>query len=139
MTAHTAVGIDNDFTAGNAGVGRRPANNPFTGTVNYKMAIALELGYTEPINLGSGIGYTIKEIVEIILSNMEKKPEVMWDTSKPSGDKKRLMDISRAKSIGWSPNISLAEGIKETMAWYKENKGSLDKRYNVFTQQAKSI
>jgi len=63
----------------------------------------------------------------------------MWDTSKPSGDKKRLMDISRAKSIGWSPNISLAEGIKETMAWYKENKGSLDKRYNVFTQQAKSI
>jgi len=76
-----------------------------------------------PINLGSGNGYTIKELVNIIINNLDKKPKVIWDTSKPSGDKKRVMDITRAKSLlNWFPEISLEEGVKETMEWYKKNK-----------------
>lgn len=99
------------------------------------MMLVIEKGYNLPINLGSGKGCTIKEIVEIIVSNLEKKPQIFWDTTKPSGDKKRLMDISRAKSIGWEPTISLEEGIKEVMQWYKENKEMLNKRFNVFTNK----
>ncbi|RLF36492.1 MAG: GDP-L-fucose synthase [Thermoplasmata archaeon] len=99
------------------------------------MLLALEKGIGKPINLGSGRGVSIKEIVDIIVNNMEKKPKVIWDTSKPTGDKKRLMDISRAKSIGFKPKISIEEGIKGVMKWYMENKDIVNKRYNVFTEK----
>jgi len=99
------------------------------------MIFALEKNVQEPINLGSGIGVSVKEIVEIITNNLEKKPEIVWDTSKPSGDKKRLMDISRAIKLGWKPEIPIEQGIKEVMEWYKKNKDITDKRYNVFTEK----
>ena len=98
------------------------------------MMLVMEKSVSEPVNLGSGTGVSIKRIVEIIVDNMETKPEVVWDTSMPSGDKKRLMDISRAKSIGFEPQISIEDGIREVMSWYQENKGLVDKRYNVFTE-----
>lgn len=96
------------------------------------MLTALEQCPGYPVNLGSGVGSSIKQIVDIIVKNMEKKPDVVWDTSKPAGDKKRLMDISKAKALGWEPQISIEEGIKEVMEWYEENKDIVDKRYNVF-------
>ena len=99
------------------------------------MLLALEKGVGQPINLGSGTGVRIKEIVEIIVNNMKIKPKVVWDTSKPSGDKKRLMDISRAKAIGFQPMISIEGGIKEVMDWYQKNKDIVNKRYNVFTEE----
>lgn len=100
------------------------------------MMLVLEKDLTQPINLGSGVGVSIKRIVEIIVSNMKVKPKVVWDTSKPSGDKKRLMDVFRAKAIGFEPVISIENGIKETMEWYQKNKNIADKRYNVFTEKA---
>ena len=99
------------------------------------MLMALEKCPGYPINLGSGVGYSIKEIVDVIVHNLEKKPEVVWDTSKPAGDKKRLMDISKAKALGWKPEVSITEGIKEVMEWYKENKDVVSKRYNVFVEK----
>ena len=99
------------------------------------MLLALENVTGQPINLGSGVGVTIRKIVEIIVNNMETKPEVVWDTSKPSGDKKRLMDISRASAIGFQPMLSIEEGIKEVMDWYQENRDIVNKRYNVFTEE----
>lgn len=96
------------------------------------MLMALEKGCGTPVNLGSGIGISIKEVVDIIVSNMEVKPEVVWDTSKPSGDRKRLMDVSKAKNLGFKPAISIEDGIKDVMKWYIENKDQVDKRYNVF-------
>ncbi len=99
------------------------------------MMLVVEKGITEPVNLGSGEGVSIKKIVEIITDNMETKPEVVWDISKPSGDKKRLLDMSRAKTLlGFEPKISIEEGIREVMDWYLKNKDIADKRYNVFTE-----
>ena len=99
------------------------------------MMLTVENGVTEPVNLGSGEGVSIKRIVEIVIGNMKVKPEIVWDISKPSGDKKRLLDISRAKTLlGFEPKISIEEGIKEVMDWYIENKDIADKRYNVFTE-----
>jgi GDP-L-fucose synthase len=99
------------------------------------MMLALEKGVEQPLNLGSGTGFSIKEIVEIIIGNMENKPGVVWDTSKPSGDKKRIMDMSRARAAGFEISIGIKEGIKEVMDWYKANKDITDKRYNVFTEE----
>ncbi len=98
------------------------------------MMIALEKADGKPVNLGSGVGVTIRRIVEIIVGNMEVKPEVIWDTSKPSGDNKRLMDMSRAKAMGFEPVISIEDGIKEVMDWYRDNRDIVNKRYNVFTE-----
>ena len=98
------------------------------------MLLVMEKEENRPVNIGSGIGCSIKEIVDVIISNMKNKPKVVWDTSKPSGDKKRLMDITRAKSIGFKPDVPIEEGIKEVMEWYQENKDIVEKRYNVFRE-----
>ena len=98
------------------------------------MLFAMERMPDRPINLGSGLGISIKEIVGIIVGNMKVKPQVIWDTSKPSGDKKRIMDISRATALGFRPMISIEEGIKETMEWYLQHRNIVEKRYNVFTE-----
>ena len=73
----------------------------------------------KPVNLGSGIGYRIRELVNVVVENIEKKPKIVFDASKPTGDKKRVLDISRARSLGWTPKVSLKEGIKRTTEWYK--------------------
>lgn len=96
------------------------------------MMRVVEKGETRPVNLGSGKGVTIREIAEVILKNLPQKTEIVWDTSKPAGDRKRLMDISRARALGFEPSVSLEEGIAETMEWYRAHKEEINKRYNVF-------
>ena len=101
------------------------------------MMLVVEKNYTKPINLGSGSGNTVREVVDAIVKHMPKKPEVVWDTSKPTGDKRRIMDITRLKSIGFTPKFSLEQGIAKTMAWFQENRHLADKRHNPF--KAKTI
>tara|TARA_B100001094_G_scaffold68227_1_gene64501 strand:+ start:2021 stop:2938 length:918 start_codon:yes stop_codon:yes gene_type:complete len=79
-------------------------------------------GATNPINLGSGSGFSIEELVNMILKNVDKKPRVIWDNTKPSGDKIRVMNVDKAKSLGYNPSISLEQGIKETIDWYRNEK-----------------
>ena len=99
------------------------------------MIAVAEKGIIKPINIGSGRGYSIRELVDTILKSADDKPQVVYDTSKPSGDKIRIMDISRATSLlGWQPKTSLEEGIKKTMRWYESNKEVAGKRYDVFNR-----
>jgi len=98
------------------------------------LALGKETSCT-PINLGSGKGTSIKELVQTILACFPNPPQVIWDTSKSSGQDIRLMDISRANEIlGFTPKTSLRQGIKETVEWYKPNRHVASKRYNVFHQ-----
>ena len=99
------------------------------------MILAAEKMIGQAINLGSGTRVTIKELVEIIVSHLDVKPEVIWDTSKPTGDQCRVMDLSGARSIGFEPKISLKQGIKEVMDWYKANKTHVNNRYDVFVSR----
>ena len=101
------------------------------------MMMVVEKGVTMPVNLGSGRGATIKEIAETITRLVPGGPiKIVWDKSKPMGDKKRLMDITRAKKLlGFRPLISLEQGIKETIEWYLKNKTLLHKRYNIFNEK----
>ena len=100
------------------------------------MMMMVEKGINEPVNLGSGTGVKIKEIAEIVAKNVPgKEIKIEWDTSKPSGDKKRLMDTSRAESYGFTPMISIEKGIQDTIAWYLANKENVGKRYNSFTER----
>jgi GDP-L-fucose synthase len=100
------------------------------------MMMAVEKGINVPINLGSGDGVSIKDIVNRIVENLPDAREVVWDTSKPSGDALRLMDMTRAEeAMNFQAEIELSDGIKETMEWYKRNKKIADNRYNVFTEE----
>jgi len=96
------------------------------------MIYAVEKQITEPINLGSGKGYLIKEVVDMVVKHSGKQLEVKWLTDKPAGDKIRLFDMTRAKSYGFDISVSLDEGIKNTTKWFLNNKEILDKRYNAF-------
>ena len=93
-----------------------------------------EQGVREPVNLASGKGISIREIVETLVPMITPCPEIVWDTSKPSGDIRRVLDTSRAESYNIRPQITLPNGIKETLDWYLENMGAFDKRYNAFTE-----
>jgi GDP-L-fucose synthase len=96
------------------------------------MIFAVENGITEPINLGSGSGFSIKEIVDMVVKHSNKSLTVKWLTDKPMGDKIRLFDMTRANNYGFYPKVSLEDGISKTTKWFIENKEILDKRYNVF-------
>jgi GDP-L-fucose synthase len=95
------------------------------------MLLVVEKEITEPINLGSGNGITIKTISETI-SNKFNKP-IKWLTDKPTGDAKRVFDMNRAFSHGFKPSISIEEGLQDTIDWFLENIDIIDNRYNAFT------
>jgi len=100
------------------------------------MMLAVEKGINEPINLGSGTGITIKQVAETVAKSVPTGAvPIVWDTSKPAGDKKRLMDMTRAKSYGFECEVSIEEGIKETIDWYLANKDQINNRYNAFTDK----
>jgi GDP-L-fucose synthase len=79
-------------------------------------------GSKYPVNLGSGKRYSIKDLVNVILDNVDKKPEIVWDTSKITGDNVRVMNIDRAKSLGFKQTISLEEGVRRTINWYRDER-----------------
>ena len=87
---------------------------------------------TKPVNLGSGEGIAIKQIVDIVVDKCPKDLDVVWQTDKPTGDKKRILDSARAKEVGFETTISLEQGIQETIEWFEENRSMIDDRHNAF-------
>jgi len=73
------------------------------------------------INVGTGLDCTIKELTETIAQVVGYEGEIEWDTSKPDGAPRKLMDVSRLKALGWQAQISLRDGLTETYAWFLEN------------------
>ncbi len=86
---------------------------------------------SKPVNLGCGYGITIRELVETL---QKVTPfEAFFDTSKPSGFKKRVMDQTHAeKQIGFKPQVSLEDGLRQTWQWYLENQQEHLKKQNYF-------
>ena len=75
----------------------------------------------EHINVGTGEDVTIKELAETIVDVVGYKNDYEWDTSKPNGTPRKVLNVDKIKSIGWEPKISLREGIESTYEWFKEN------------------
>lgn len=69
-------------------------------------------------NIGAGIDVTIKELAEIIQSITGYQGNIVWDSSKPDGTPRKLMDNSKTINLGWSPSYNLETGIKSTYKWY---------------------
>jgi GDP-L-fucose synthase len=81
----------------------------------------------EPIvNIGWGEDVTIRELAQLVLSAIGYRGQLVFDTTKPDGTPRKLLDVTRLKNLGWQPRISLKEGIESTVAWFKEH--ALDAR-----------
>ena len=72
-------------------------------------------------NVGTGLDLTIKKLAEQIQSTVGHHGEINWDSTKPDGTPRKLMDNSKIQSQGWSPSIQLNDGIKSTYEWFLEN------------------
>jgi GDP-L-fucose synthase len=72
------------------------------------------------LNVGSGEDLPIRELAEKVARAAGFAGKIEWDTSKPDGTPRKVLDVSRIKALGWKPSITLDEGIASTIAWYKE-------------------
>ncbi|TAK70493.1 MAG: GDP-L-fucose synthase [Actinomycetota bacterium] len=73
----------------------------------------------QPINVGVGADLSIKELAATVADLVGYAGEVEWDTSKPDGTPRKLLDVSRLRALGWQPQIGLREGIASTYAWFR--------------------
>jgi len=73
------------------------------------------------INVGTGEDVTIKELAETVAKVVDFRRTIEWDTSKPNGTPRKVLNVDKIKSLGWEPKIELKEGIESTYNWYKKN------------------
>lgn len=74
----------------------------------------------EPVNVGVGADVSIGELAELVREAVGYSGEIVYDTSKPDGTPRKLLDVSRLESLGWRANIPLREGIEQTYQWFLE-------------------
>ena len=72
-------------------------------------------------NVGSGKDITIKELAETVQKVTGHQGKIIWDSEKPDGTPRKLMDVSKMKDLGWSYSTKLEEGIEKTYTWFLEN------------------
>lgn len=89
----------------------------------------LQTDYFEPLNIGTGVGTSIKDLAEKIAKYAGFKGRIVWDNSKPDGVMRKVLDISRMKQIlKWEPEYDLDQGLELTISWYLDNKENADSR-----------
>jgi GDP-L-fucose synthase len=71
-----------------------------------------------PINVGTGVDLTIKALAGLIREVVGYEGELSWNTEKPDGTPRKLLDVSRLKALGWSAKVPLREGLERTLKWY---------------------
>ena len=82
-----------------------------------------------PINLGAGFEITIKDLVELIVKLTGFEGEIRWDATKPDGQPRRSLDTTKAKDhLGWEAQMPFEEGLKHTIAWFREHRSDADAR-----------
>jgi GDP-L-fucose synthase len=73
------------------------------------------------VNVGTGEDVSIKEVADIVAEVVGFDGDTTWDTTKPEGVRRKLLDVSLLSSTGWKPTISLRDGISQTVNWYRDN------------------
>ncbi len=82
---------------------------------------------SEPVNLGAGMEISIKDLALLIAKLTGFSGELVWDTSKPNGQPRRALDVTRAKEyFNFEAEMPFEEGLKETIRWFKENKDNIN-------------
>ncbi|MHC5540129.1 NAD-dependent epimerase/dehydratase family protein [Singulisphaera rosea] len=84
-----------------------------------------------PLNIGTGIGTSIKELAETVHTVSKYQGKLAWNTDKPDGALKKVLDVTRMKSAlgGWTAPTNLKDGLEKTITWYRDNKASADTKW----------
>ena len=83
----------------------------------------------EPINIGTGVGTSIRDLANLISQFTKYPGKIEWDTSRPNGALRKVLDVERMKQkLDWYPQFALADGLKETVDWYLPQKQQADRR-----------
>jgi GDP-L-fucose synthase len=77
----------------------------------------------EIINVGCGEDVSIRELAELICEIVGFHGELVFDTAKPDGTPRKLLNVDKLRGLGWAPRLSLRDGIRQTYDWYCENFG----------------
>jgi GDP-L-fucose synthase len=106
------------------GTGRPTRDFVYAGDVARGILLAAERYDTpELVNISSGVETSIRELVELITQLTEFRGRVVWDASRPDGQLRRWFDINKAGAdLGFEPQVSLREGLRRTVAWYRANR-----------------
>jgi len=101
----------------------------YVGDAAEAVARLLETDYTEPLNIGTGIGTTIKELSELVARFTGFAGKIVWDTTKPDGVMRKVLNVTKMKQVlNWAPPTSLEAGLEKTVRWYLDNKEAADAR-----------
>ncbi|OUX37096.1 MAG: hypothetical protein CBE33_04115 [Candidatus Pelagibacter sp. TMED273] len=103
----------------------------FSKDVAFSMMKLMYKMPNKPINIGSGKGVKIKDLVNLINKYFNNSHKIVWDKNKPSGDKIRILDTKELKKLNCYKNTNLEIGLKETIEWYLKNKNKF-KRFDNF-------
>jgi GDP-L-fucose synthase len=80
----------------------------------------------DPVNLGAGFEISMRDLADKISLATHFRGQIRWDTSRPNGQPRRMLDVSRARErFGFSARMSLDEGLARTIAWYRENRAAV--------------
>lgn len=112
------------------GAGNAHRDFVYSDDVAEGMLLAMDQEPGLVLNLG-GSPQPVWRVAEIIASELDRK--IRNNPDKGGGDMFKAVDSTRARALGWEPKVSLEEGIKRTIAWYKDNPANLNPRYDVFT------
>ncbi|MBX6314352.1 MAG: NAD-dependent epimerase/dehydratase family protein [Isosphaeraceae bacterium] len=84
-----------------------------------------------PLNIGTGVGTSIRELVETINAVTGYRGRIVWNADKPDGAAKKVLDVTRMKQVldGWTPSTDLKAGLAKTIAWYRANKAEADAKW----------
>jgi len=74
-----------------------------------------------PVNIGPGVDISIRALAETIARTIDYKGNLVWDTTKPDGAPRKLLDSARIKALGWQPRTSFEDGLRQTYDWYLNN------------------
>ncbi len=81
-----------------------------------------------PLNIGSGVGTRIRELTELVRDLCGYRGGIVWDASKPDGQMKKLLDVSRLKSLlGWQATTPLRTGLETTIRWYETRQAAANR------------
>jgi GDP-L-fucose synthase len=88
--------------------------------------LMLRYSSAEPINVGTGYDISITELAHLIEEVVGYRGSIRYDSSKPDGTPRKLLDVTRIHALGWKARISLLEGIEQTYSWYLDQQSSLN-------------
>jgi GDP-L-fucose synthase len=90
------------------------------------VAAAERYGKSDPVNLGAGFEIRIRDLVPLVARLCRFEGDLVWDTTKPNGQPRRMLDTSTAlREFGWKARIGFEDGLRETVEWFEANRGQI--------------